>query len=55
VAEAALQQGPKNPNAIKIGLTGGWNSTVFPRWYFENERDGRELTDAEIRGGLDGA
>lgn len=54
LAEATLEQGPKKRENIKIGLTGGWNSTIFPRWYFNKEKDGRELTDAEIRGGLDG-
>jgi len=54
LAEAALEQGPKRFENIKIGLRGGWNSTLVPRWYFNNERDGREMTDAEIRGGLDG-
>jgi hypothetical protein len=54
LSEAVLEQGPRRPNNIKIGLNGGWNSTVAPRWYFQRERDGREMTDAEIRGGLDG-
>lgn len=39
---------------IRIGRNGVWNSTIAPRWYFNTERDGREMTDAEIRGGLDG-
>jgi hypothetical protein len=50
-----LEQGPRRLDNIKIGLQGGWNSTLVPRWYFNNEREGREMTDAEIRGGLDGA
>jgi hypothetical protein len=54
LAEAALEQGPKKLDDIKVGVTGGWNSTIFPRWYFDNEKEGHELTDAEIRGGLDG-
>jgi hypothetical protein len=49
-----LEQGPKKINDIKVGVTGGWNSTIFPRWYFDKEKEGHELTDAEIRGGLDG-
>lgn len=46
-------QGPRSN--IRIGLNGVWNSTIAPRWYFNMERDVREMTDAEIRGGLDGA
>jgi hypothetical protein len=49
-----LEQGPKKFNDIKIGLSGGWNSTLFPRWYFNKEKEGPEITDPEIRGGLDG-
>jgi len=52
LAEAALVRGPTSN--IKIGRNGVWNSTIAPRWYFNTERDGREMTDAEIRGGLDG-
>ncbi|PNF34288.1 hypothetical protein B7P43_G16548 [Cryptotermes secundus] len=54
LAEAALEQGPKKQDDIKVGLSGGWNSTLFPRWYFNKEKDNHEITDAEIRGGLDG-
>jgi hypothetical protein len=49
-----LEQGPKKLDDIKVGLSGGWNSTLFPRWYFNKEKEGHEITDAEIRGGLDG-
>jgi len=54
LAEAALMQGPQRPEGAIIGLVGRWNSTILPRWYFNRGRDGREMTDAEIRGGLDG-
>jgi hypothetical protein len=49
-----LEQGPKKLDDIKVGLSGGWNSTLFPRWYFNKAKDNQEITDAEIRGGLDG-
>ena len=48
----ALQQGPKGD--ITIGTTGGWNSTIYPKWYFDKTNTNTEMTDAEIRGGLDG-
>jgi hypothetical protein len=54
LAEAALEQGPKKLTDIKVGVTGAWNSTLFPRWYFIKDKEGHEITDAEIRGGLDG-
>jgi hypothetical protein len=54
LAEAALEQGPKKLEDIKVGLSGGWNSTLFPRWYFNKEKGNDEITDPEIRGGLDG-
>lgn len=53
LAEVALLQGPMS-NLIQVGGIGGWNSTTIPRWYFLSQRDRLELTDAEIRGGLDG-
>lgn len=53
-AEAALIQGPKNAGTIKIGTAGGWNDTLDPHWYFISEVSNNEMTDAEIRGGLDG-
>lgn len=53
LAEVSLLQGPVSPN-INIGAAGGWNSTTVPRWYFLSQREQLEMTDAEIRGGLDG-
>ncbi|PSN29613.1 hypothetical protein C0J52_26532 [Blattella germanica] len=47
----SLEQGPKA--TIKVGTNGGWNSTIYPRWYFDKERSDNQMTDAEIRGGLD--
>ncbi|XP_076670473.1 uncharacterized protein LOC143369896 isoform X2 [Andrena cerasifolii] len=53
LAEAALIQGPAG-DKLSIGVTGNWNSTALPRWYFLNANEKLETTTAEIRGGLDG-
>lgn len=53
LAEVALLQGPMTPD-IKVGASGAWNSTASPRWYFLSQRERLEMTDAEIRGGIDG-
>lgn len=53
LAEVTLLQGPM-AQQIQVGGIGGWNSTAVPRWYFLSQRDRLEMTDAEIRGGLDG-
>lgn len=53
LAEVALLQGPVTAQ-VQVGGIGGWNSTTIPRWYFLSQRDRLEMTDAEIRGGLDG-
>lgn len=38
----------------QVGASGAWNSTQLPRWYFLSQRERLEMTDAEIRGGIDG-
>lgn len=54
LAELSLLQGPAVQNqAITVGASGAWNSTI-PHWYFLSQRERFEMTDAEIRGGLDG-
>lgn len=53
LAEVTLLQGPISQQ-VQVGGIGGWNSTTVPRWYFLSQRDRLEMTDAEIRGGLDG-
>lgn len=53
LAEVALIQGPLT-NDISVGASGAWNSTQLPRWYFLSQRERLEMTDAEIRGGIDG-
>lgn len=53
LAEVALLQGPIS-SEIKVGASGAWNSTTAPHWYFLSQRERLEMTDAEIRGGIDG-
>ena len=52
LAEVALLQGPQAP--LSMGAPGTFNSTTMPRWYFLTQRERLEMTDAEIRGGMDG-
>lgn len=52
LAEVALLQGPQPP--VAMGAPGTFNSTTMPRWYFLTQRERHEMTDAEIRGGMDG-
>lgn len=55
LAEVALLQVPFSPTEqATVGATGGWNSTVMPKWYFLKQRQNLEATDAEIRGAIDG-
>lgn len=54
LAEVALVQVPTSQNGVVIGANGGWNNTAYPEWYFLQQNSDLEMTDAEIRGGLDG-
>uniref|UniRef100_A0A1I8NTG2 N-acetylmuramoyl-L-alanine amidase n=1 Tax=Stomoxys calcitrans TaxID=35570 RepID=A0A1I8NTG2_STOCA len=55
LAEVALVQVPMSSTGqATVGASGAWNSTVMPKWYFLSQRQNMEMTDAEIRGGLDG-
>lgn len=53
LSEAALHQGSRT-GTITIGASGGWNSTTVPRYYFIEQKENWEATDADIRAGLDG-
>lgn len=53
LSEVALLQGPLS-REVSVGASGAWNSTTVPRWYFLSQRERLEMTDAEIRGGIDG-
>lgn len=39
---------------MRVGLSGGWNDTLVPRYYFLTEQNRDALTDTDIRGALDG-
>lgn len=54
LAEVTLLHAPSQPNNIQVGAAGAWNHTVTPRWFFLSQRTALEMTDAEIRGGIDG-
>ncbi|XP_055597481.1 LOW QUALITY PROTEIN: uncharacterized protein LOC129747350 [Uranotaenia lowii] len=54
LAEVTLLQAPSTPNNIQVGAGGAWNDTVSPRWFFLTQQDNLEMTDAEIRAGIDG-
>lgn len=53
LSEVTLLQGPMRRD-IRVGASGAWNSTKVPHWYFLAQRERLEMTDAEIRGGIDG-
>lgn len=53
IAEVAIRQGVTR-NSITVGAQGDWNSTTARRHYFLVRNENFEMTDAEIRGGLDG-
>jgi len=52
LAEVATMQGPTGQ--MTVGLQGGWNSTVLPRWYFLRNYELSAMTTNNIRGDLDG-
>ncbi|XP_058462010.1 uncharacterized protein LOC131437003 [Malaya genurostris] len=54
LAEVTLLHSPSQPNNIQVGAAGAWNHTVVPRWFFLSQRTALEMTDAEIRAGIDG-
>ncbi|KAK4872272.1 hypothetical protein RN001_016396 [Aquatica leii] len=54
LSEVNLHQGTKGEKTFVVGAKGGWNGTQVPRWYFVERSANLEMTDAEIRGSLDG-
>uniref|UniRef100_A0A1B6D0F0 Uncharacterized protein n=1 Tax=Clastoptera arizonana TaxID=38151 RepID=A0A1B6D0F0_9HEMI len=54
IAELSLLQGPINQQSMRVGLSGGWNDTLVPRYYFLSEQSRDALTDTDIRGAVDG-
>jgi hypothetical protein len=53
IAEAVLKQSSSQRN-IQVGASGAWNNSVVPSWFFLSQAERLEMTDAEIRGGIDG-
>ncbi|XP_050313563.1 uncharacterized protein LOC126748394 [Anthonomus grandis grandis] len=51
LCEAALYQARTN---ISLGAAGGWNSTISPKYFFLENNNNLQATDAELRGALDG-
>lgn len=54
LGEVVLRQGPRSSGQMNIGGPGGWNNTAMPQHYFLAKNENYEMSDAEIRGGLDG-
>lgn len=54
LAEAVLIQGTRGSQSISIGAAGNWNSSQATRYFMLSNRLNIEMTDPEIRGGIDG-
>uniref|UniRef100_A0A182MXZ9 VWFA domain-containing protein n=1 Tax=Anopheles dirus TaxID=7168 RepID=A0A182MXZ9_9DIPT len=54
LAEVTLLDAPSVGNNVQVGAAGAWNRTVSPRWYFLSQRERLQMTDTEIRAGIDG-
>ncbi|XP_050080179.1 uncharacterized protein LOC126567880 [Anopheles maculipalpis] len=54
LAEVSLLHAPSAADNVQVGAAGAWNRTVAPRWYFLSQRDHLQMTDTEIRAGIDG-
>ncbi|XP_058059144.1 uncharacterized protein LOC131209978 [Anopheles bellator] len=54
LAEVALLHVPGDVNNVRIGAPGAWNHSVATRWYFLSQREHLQMTDSEIRAGIDG-
>ncbi|XP_052902049.1 uncharacterized protein LOC128309652 [Anopheles moucheti] len=54
LAEVSLLHAPSAENNVQVGAAGAWNRTVAPRWYFLTQRENLQMTDSEIRAGIDG-
>lgn len=54
LAEASLMQGTRTATRISVGAAGGWNSTEAQRFHMLQSTLHLEMTDPEIRGGIDG-
>ncbi|XP_035901387.1 uncharacterized protein LOC118507242 [Anopheles stephensi] len=54
LAEVSLLHAPAAGDNVQVGAAGAWNRTVAPRWYFLSQREHLQMTDTEIRAGIDG-
>lgn len=54
LAQVALLQGAQNRNNMAVGLAGGWNTTQEPRHFFLSQLSEGAMSDANIRGCIDG-
>lgn len=53
LAYVAIWMGPLKGGMV-IGLDGGWNDTIMPKYYFQKGYEPDALSDARIRGSVDG-
>ncbi|KAK9507939.1 hypothetical protein O3M35_007695 [Rhynocoris fuscipes] len=53
LAYVVVWMGPLR-EGMQIGLDGGWNDTIVPKYYFLQDPIPNALTDARIRGSIDG-
>lgn len=51
LAHAALSQGI---SSVQVGSSGGWNSTINPKYFFLQRNSYLDFTDQDIRGSVDG-
>ncbi|XP_039275813.1 uncharacterized protein LOC111043364 [Nilaparvata lugens] len=54
IAEVVILEGPTDLNNMRVGVTGGWNSTLVPKYYLLNDGKDGAVTETDIRGGVDG-
>uniref|UniRef100_A0A224X697 Putative dosage compensation complex subunit mle n=1 Tax=Panstrongylus lignarius TaxID=156445 RepID=A0A224X697_9HEMI len=53
LAYVAIWMGPLR-GGMQVGINGGWNDTIMPKYYFQKGSVRDALTDARIRGSIDG-
>ncbi|CAH0390255.1 unnamed protein product [Bemisia tabaci] len=54
VALMVLLKTPTGLPSMRVGLSGGWNDTCVPKWYFLREPYHETITDTQVRGSVDG-
>lgn len=53
LAQLSLLQGPSQ-FGVRLGVPGGWNDTLIPKYYFLREQLKDSLSEADVRGDIDG-